>query len=440
LVFPGYFALGRFLKPIPPSQRKNVNSYIYDAEGRICAVKSEPVPGTYSMTAYVYDADGNRVAKGALSSWPTDGLCPNLAPGGVFTPTNSYVLGPSGEQLTETDGNGNWIHSNVFAAGMLISTYDMAPTGAPAVNAPAVHFQLEDWLGSRRVQTDIAGNQEETFSNLPFGDGLIANPVSGAPPTADDATEHHFTGKERDQESGNDYFGARYYASTMGRFLSPDWSAKEEPVPYAKLDNPQTLNLYQYMRNNPLGGVDPDGHQEGFIITPEGPVPLAFPINGQLTQPDYNRMGNQLANFFAPLPGILKNDITHPIESIKSLFNSSGNSSNSPAPATPNATPAPATSTAPTTNTNPYAGPVSSPVTVVDPKGNAIPVGAGEQLQGSKDGKWTQVKDPNGQPTGTRVDGGHPATSHPDPRAQVPHAHVPGTTNDDGTPWLPVKQ
>jgi hypothetical protein len=46
----------------------------------------------------------------------------------------------------------------------------------------------------------------------------------------------------------------------MGRFMSPDWSAKEEPVPYAKLDNPQTLNLYAYMRNNPLGGADPDGH------------------------------------------------------------------------------------------------------------------------------------------------------------------------------------
>jgi len=133
----------------------------------------------------------------------------------------------------------------------------------------------------------------------------------------------HFTGKERDIESGNDYFGARYYASTMGRFLSPDWSAKVEPVPYVKLDNPQTLNLYQYMENNPLGGVDPDGHQEGFVITPEGPVPLAFPISGQLTRDDYNRMGNQVANFFAPLPGILKGDITHPIESFKSLFKSS---------------------------------------------------------------------------------------------------------------------
>jgi RHS repeat-associated protein len=69
-----------------------------------------------------------------------------------------------------------------------------------------------------------------------------------------------YTGKERDTESGNDYFGARYYASSMGRFMSPDWSAQAEPVPYAKLDNPQTLNLYSYMGNNPLSGADPDGH------------------------------------------------------------------------------------------------------------------------------------------------------------------------------------
>jgi len=68
------------------------------------------------------------------------------------------------------------------------------------------------------------------------------------------------TGKERDTESGNDYFGARYYASSMGRFMSPDWSAKVTPVPYAKLDNPQSLNLYAYVNDNPISGVDPDGH------------------------------------------------------------------------------------------------------------------------------------------------------------------------------------
>jgi hypothetical protein len=46
----------------------------------------------------------------------------------------------------------------------------------------------------------------------------------------------------------------------MGRFLSPDWSAKVMPVPYVKLDNPQSLNLYSYVWNNPLSRNDPDGH------------------------------------------------------------------------------------------------------------------------------------------------------------------------------------
>jgi RHS repeat-associated protein len=69
-----------------------------------------------------------------------------------------------------------------------------------------------------------------------------------------------FSGKERDAESGNDYFGARYYASAMGRWMSPDWSAKAEPVPYADLEDPQSLNLYAYVRNNPLDKTDPDGH------------------------------------------------------------------------------------------------------------------------------------------------------------------------------------
>ena len=46
----------------------------------------------------------------------------------------------------------------------------------------------------------------------------------------------------------------------MGRWLSPDWSDKPEPVPYSLLDNPQSLNLYGYVKNNPLSKSDPDGH------------------------------------------------------------------------------------------------------------------------------------------------------------------------------------
>lgn len=64
-----------------------------------------------------------------------------------------------------------------------------------------------------------------------------------------------YTGKERDTESGNDYFQARYYASNIGRFMSPDPSE----LSYADMTNPQSLNLYSYTMNNPLSFTDPTG-------------------------------------------------------------------------------------------------------------------------------------------------------------------------------------
>jgi RHS repeat-associated protein len=63
------------------------------------------------------------------------------------------------------------------------------------------------------------------------------------------------TGKERDSESGNDYFEARYFASSMGRFLSPDDGSDQNA------EDPQSWNLYEYVRNNPLINIDPDGHR-----------------------------------------------------------------------------------------------------------------------------------------------------------------------------------
>lgn len=76
------------------------------------------------------------------------------------------------------------------------------------------------------------------------------------------------TGKERDAESGNDYFGARYYASSMGRFLSPD----EGPW---QLENPQYLNMYGYTLNNPFRFVDEEGD------TPEDRVNKAIQLASQ---------------------------------------------------------------------------------------------------------------------------------------------------------------
>ena len=207
-------------------------------------------------TQYLYDAEGTRVAKGTITNWSAG--C-NTATNG-FIMTTSYILGPGNEQLTELAWSGGVpkpAHTNVFAAGQLAATYSNSdPDDEPA---GILYFQLTDWLGTRRVGTDSAGITAEVCHSLPFGDGEDCSPLA--------PTEHIFTGKERDAESGgdggNDYFGARYYASSMGRFLSADWSAQAEPVPYAKMDNPQTLNLYAFVGNNPLRNVDADGHIAG---------------------------------------------------------------------------------------------------------------------------------------------------------------------------------
>ncbi|HEY0795182.1 MAG TPA: RHS repeat-associated core domain-containing protein [Acidisarcina sp.] len=194
---------------------------------------------------YVYNALGVRVAKASIAGagFPAAGAvfaAPGAASG--FSLTNQYLLDQIGDQVTELNGSGTWTHSNVCAGAHLQATYD----------TNGLHFQLAHPLGTRRIETAAAGTVDGTYQSLPFGDNLV---TSGY-----DATEHHFTGKEHDAETGNEYFEARYYGAAIGRWMSPDWSAKIEPVPYSKLEDPQSLNLYAYARNNPLTIIDADGH------------------------------------------------------------------------------------------------------------------------------------------------------------------------------------
>ena len=96
-----------------------------------------------------------------------------------------------------------------------------------------------------------------TGTYSPFGQQLYT-PQIGPP------NSYLFTGKERDSESGLDNFGARYYASTMGRFMSPDpgWLLAADPT------NPQSWDMYAYVLNNPLTNVDPTGMD---CVTDNGP-------------------------------------------------------------------------------------------------------------------------------------------------------------------------
>jgi RHS repeat-associated protein len=112
-------------------------------------------------------------------------------------------------------------------------------------------YYHSDQIGSTRSTTSVAGWPIWSETYYPFGQD--SSSVSSV-------NHYRFAGKIRDTETGNDYFGARYYTGSVSRFMSPDWSAKAEPVPYAKLGDPQTLNLYAYVGNNPLSRVDVDGH------------------------------------------------------------------------------------------------------------------------------------------------------------------------------------
>ncbi len=219
------------------------NSYAYDAEGRIVALNGQPM--------YLYDAEGRRVAKYSGS-----------------TVTARYLLDLAGQQVTELNAAGAWMHSNVWTAGgKLLATYE-----GPGESKPNTwHFHLTDWLGTERMQTNALGQLEETCTSYPFGDGLTC--------TGSDATEHHFTTKERDAESGLDYFYARYYSSILARFMTPDWAAAPTAVPYATFGDPQTLNLYAYAENNPSRLIDLDGHDG---LTNRGDPNASLDVNGEM--------------------------------------------------------------------------------------------------------------------------------------------------------------
>jgi RHS repeat-associated protein len=85
-----------------------------------------------------------------------------------------------------------------------------------------------------------------------FGVAISSTSLGIIGPLYDGHVRSRYTGKERDAESGLDNFGARYYGSSMGRFMSPD------PMGGSLL-NPQSLNRYAYVLNNPLTNTDPTG-------------------------------------------------------------------------------------------------------------------------------------------------------------------------------------
>lgn len=207
-------------------------SFTYDAENRQKAVTINS-----TITTYTYDGDGRRVLKT------------------IGATATTFVYDAQGHLAAEY-GN---------ATNPLTGTT----------------YLTDDHLGSTRLVTNTSGAAVSRFDYAPFGeeltagiDGRIAPNSTNQYPTATlDGTSQKFTSKERDSETGLDFFGARYMSSAQGRFTSPDEFTggavdpftgqqinQPGPLPYADITDPQSLNKYAYVMNNPLRYTDPDGH------------------------------------------------------------------------------------------------------------------------------------------------------------------------------------
>jgi RHS repeat-associated protein len=227
----------------------------YDAENRMTsAFKS----GVWSY--YVYDADGRRVRRitGGVETW--------------------HVYGFGGELIAEYPLNGG--------AGLPSKEYGYRSGQLLIVgDASNVRWTVTDALGTPRIVAGKSGSLSDVTRHdyLPFGEELFVNMGTGSIRTTGmgystgntpDGIRKKFTGYERDDETGLDFAQARYYSSRQGRFMSPDEFtggpdelfdfadiASENPTFYAELEDPQSLNKYQYCYNDPLSYTDPDGHK-----------------------------------------------------------------------------------------------------------------------------------------------------------------------------------
>ena len=171
--------------------------YTYDAENRLTGVSGD------ASASYVYDAQGRRIG----------------------TQAYQYLYDLDGHAITLIQpGNGNFYYGEIYADGRHLATYYNGTTS----------FNHTDWLGTERVRTGVTGAVAETCTSLPFGDGQTC--------TGPESSFRHFTGDERDTETGLDHTLFRQYQSLEGRWLAVDPLGGD-------ITDPQSLNGYAYVLN-----------------------------------------------------------------------------------------------------------------------------------------------------------------------------------------------
>ena len=222
------------------------------------AAGTNRLAGTKGVNTVAYDAAGNLTADWAANAFKYDGDNRLVA--------FDHTTGTDSDTTYAYDGEGRRVQKVVGGSGGVTTTYVynvggqlVAEFGGEASQQPGRRYLTPDSLGSTRVVTAADRSVLSRHDYLPFGEEIGTayggrNAVSGYTASLADGPAQKFTGKERDSESGLDYFGARYFSGAGGRFTSVDpGNAGSDPV------DPQSWNGYSYVINMPLNLIDPTG-------------------------------------------------------------------------------------------------------------------------------------------------------------------------------------
>ena len=345
-----------------------------------------------------YDLNGNLVRDGFVYD-EFDQL--------VQTKDNHYVYDALGRRIQANDTSYFYINDEEIGSIEKGKIKELKVLGSTA--PIAIEIEGKPYATTIDVQNTIRQiidykTGEVAFENScdAFGNGIT------------DKIPYAYVGKRYDASTGLVYFGKRFYDPNLGRWLTQD--------PAGPIDH---SNLYQYVYNNPYKFQDPNGENILGFLCGIGQIVLGGAIMTSGAVLEVATLGGYSIAFgFHEAAGLslMASGYAMAVYNAQDI--------KTPNIEIPNIS---------WKNTNPYDGPVDEAVFVGDAEGNIIPVPEGHQISGSKDGKWIQVKDEDGNQTGERKDGGHPPSPiHKDPRAWQPHGHRPGISNPDGTPWLPI--
>jgi RHS repeat-associated protein len=229
----GYDAVGNM------TWNSQVGSYAYAAPGSRHAVSAAGGQG------YTYDAVGNMLSgAGRTLAWDAESRLVRVT---TASGTTTFAYDVSGQRVVKSGPGGTtYTFGSLVEYGPqgLTKYYHAGPLRVARRDATGAYWYHQDHLGSVRVLTNAVGRRVATYDYAAFG-APVASSAS--------LTNSHGYGGHVTDETGLVYMNARYYDPRLGRFLSPD-----SLVPSA--DNPQALNRYTYVYNNPISNIDPTGH------------------------------------------------------------------------------------------------------------------------------------------------------------------------------------